>query len=140
ADVAVTARINRIAFVVNAGVLPGGEGEEAGLGVVGGGVPVGGALDAGPGADAAAARLGAFVAERAALVVEAGRPGDGGERLSQQELAVRSVEHVEEAVAVAPQHELARASVPVAVGEHGDLHGVVVPDVVGRELEVPTEL
>ena len=53
---------------------------------------------------------------------------------------VVAVEHVHHAVAVRPQHHLARTALPLDVGEHRHLRGVVVQLVVRRELVVPLQL
>ena len=62
------------------------------------------------------------------------------ERLAEQELAGRAIEHVEEAVAIAEQHRLARRALPLMSASTGTCDGVVVELVVRRELEVPLQL
>ncbi len=53
---------------------------------------------------------------------------------------VVAIEHVHHAVAVGPQHDLARLALPLDVGEHRHLRRVVVQLVVRRELVVPLQL
>ena len=73
--------------------------------------------------------------------VEARRPGDLLHvRRSLQILAGDAIEHVEEAVAVGLQQELARLPLPLRVHQHERLLRVVVVHVVRRELEVPLAL
>ena len=60
--------------------------------------------------------------------------------LAEQEPAVRAVEHVEEAVAVALHEQLARLAPELLVDEQQRLLRVPVVGVVGGELEVPHEL
>ena len=77
----------------------------------------------------------------AAALVETAGPVHVDERVAANELAGRAIEHVEKAVAIRPEHELAaRSAGGRQVDEHGNLHGVVVVIVVRRELEVPLEL
>ena len=78
--------------------------------------------------------------DRPPFVVEAARPVHLDERRAGEEAAVGAVEHVEEAVAIGPEHRLRRRAAPVEIGEDGDLHRVVVVGVVRRELEVPLQL
>ncbi len=80
------------------------------------------------------------VFDRPAVLVQAGRPGLLDERLAQQELSGGSVQHVEEAVAVGPQHHFAWFALPVDIREYGNLGGVPVILVAGRELEIPLQL
>jgi hypothetical protein len=62
------------------------------------------------------------------------------QRRPREELTVLTVEHVEVPVPVRPEHELPLLPLPLQVGEHRNLDGVVVVAVVGRELEVPDQL
>ena len=62
------------------------------------------------------------------------------ERLGQQELAGQPIEHVEEAVAIAVEQQLARLAAERGVDEHRRLGRVPVVQVVRRELEVPLQL
>ena len=78
--------------------------------------------------------------DRPAAFVESARPVHLHERRARQEPAGRAIEHVEEAVAIGPQHHLRRRAAPVHVDEHRHLHRVVVVAVVGRELVVPLQL
>ena len=74
------------------------------------------------------------------LRVEAVEPVRLHVRLALEELAGRAIEHVHHAVAVGPEHHLARLALPLDVGEHRHLRGVVVELVVRRELVVPLQL
>ena len=60
--------------------------------------------------------------------------------LPEQELAGRAIEHVHQAVAIRPQHHLARLPAERDVGEHRHLRRVVVELVVRRELVMPLQL
>ena len=62
------------------------------------------------------------------------------EGLAHQELTGDAIQHVEEPVAIPPQHRLARLPLPGDVGEYRHLYGVPVELVVRRELVVPFEL
>ena len=55
-------------------------------------------------------------------------------------LAVRAIEHVENAVAIAVKQQLARLAFPHLVGQHHRLHGVPVVGIVRRELVIPLQL
>ena len=47
--------------------------------------------------------------------------GAAGEKLSRG-----PVQNVKEAIAIAPKHQLARASVPIHIGENRNLHRVII--------------
>ena len=79
------------------------------------------------------------VLDRAAVLVEAVVPGLLDEGLGHLELSGHAIEHVEEPVAVGPQHQLARPALPLHVDEHRNLRGVPVVLVAGRELVVPLQ-
>src|SRR5579885_1028407 len=72
--------------------------------------------------------------------IEAAGPVHFHEWISGQELSVRAIQYIEEAVAVSPHHELAWRSAPVCVDEDGDLRGVVVVWIVRSELVEPFQL
>src|SRR5260370_12246801 len=59
--------------------------------------------------------------------------------LSLQKFAVGAVQHVEEAVAIGLNHQLARFAFPHGIDQRGWRHGVEVMHVMGRELEVPLQ-
>ena len=46
------------------------------------------------------------------------------------------VQHVIEAVSVAPKHELPLAAPELGIDQHGNLNGIPIVNVVGRELKV----
>ena len=103
-------------------------------------VPVGRTLVAGIDQRARRSRLLSGHAIRTALLVEALGPGHADERLARQELPGRAIEHVEEAVAVRPQHRFARPALPPDIGQDGNLRGVLIELVVRRELVMPLQL
>ena len=72
----------------------------------------------------------AFGSPHRPAVVEPEVPVLLHERLAEQELAGHAIEHVDEPVAIRPQHHLARPPLPVDVGEHRHLHRVPVELVV----------
>src|SRR5262249_59049699 len=61
------------------------------------------------------------------------------ERPGLEERARDAIEHVEEAVAIRLQQELARPPLPLHVDEDGLLLRIPVPEIVRSELEVPLE-
>jgi hypothetical protein len=79
-------------------------------------------------------------AHGAAFFVKARQPVGGSEGLAEEELARPAVQHVEDTVAIAPQHDFARLSFPLDIGEHGDLRGIVIHLVMRRELVKPFQL
>src|SRR4029077_1655263 len=78
--------------------------------------------------------------DRPATGIEAARPIDLYEGLAGEKLPRPAIQNIEEAVAIAPEHQLARAAVPIRVGQDRYLHRVIVVGVVRRELEVPLHL
>src|SRR5690349_20718726 len=77
--------------------------------------------------------------DRTAFLIDADRPRLPDEGLAQEILAGCPIEHVEEAVAVAPEHDLARLALPFDVGQHGNLRRIPVILVARRELIIPLE-
>ncbi len=127
--------------IVDAGiVVPSGEIEELCKWAIRGCVPVGASLNAGHDEGAFGAGCHAGNLHGAATFVEAGGPGLFDEGFAEEVFAGSAIKDVEEAVAIAPEHGLAGAAFPFEVGEDGDLGGVEIEAVVGRELEVPFEL
>ena len=59
---------------------------------------------------------------------------------AEQHLSIRAIEHVEEAVAIRLQQQLARLALEHRVDEHRRLLRVPVPQIVRRELIVPAQL
>ena len=76
----------------------------------------------------------------ASFVVETAHPVHLHERFAEQEFAGGAVEDIEDAVAIGPHHDFARLALPVDVGQHRDLCGVVVEFIVRRELVMPLQL
>ena len=77
---------------------------------------------------------------RTTLRIEAVHPVHFHIGLAQQEFAGDAIEHVHQAIAVGPQHHLARLALPGDVGQHRHLRRVVVQLVMRRELVVPFQL
>ena len=75
-----------------------------------------------------------------ALFVEPAQPVHLHERLALQELPGGAIQRVHDAVAIGPQHHLARTALPLDIGQHRNLRGVPVHVVVRRELVIPLEL
>ena len=79
--------------------------------------------------------------DRPAIRIQfAGGPVDLDERVAQEELAVRPVQHVEKPVAIAPEHELARGAGDGRINEYRGLHRIEIVRVIRCELEMPPEL
>ena len=124
--------------VIDAGViLPGGEIEQSGHRAERRRIPVRPALHSRIGQGAFGGRHSLFDGDGTAALVETRCPGLLHERAAQQKLAGASVQHIEKAVAIAPKHRLARLPFPVQIGEHGNLHRVVIEAVMRRELKMP---
>ncbi len=62
------------------------------------------------------------------------------ERTPDEHLPVGAIEHVEEAVAIGLQQQLARLPLERRIHQNERLFGIPVPQIVGRELEMPAEL
>ena len=127
---------------INAAILGRHHIEQLGLGIEGGGIPVGGAAHARTGERTL---FGGKVARhhmgRAGFGIKAVCPGELAHKgLGQQELAVGAVQHIEYAAALRRQQKLARLAFPYRVHQHHGLGGVPVMGVIGRELVVPFEL
>src|SRR6185369_9370375 len=74
-----------------------------------------------------------------AAIVEPLSPSLLDEWLAQEKLAVRAIQNVEEAVAIAPQHCFSGSAFPNQIGQHRNLRGIEVPFVARRELKIPLE-
>src|SRR5437667_7808887 len=122
------------------GVDPGGDVEQTGPWVARGGIPTGSAwvtrIDEGSFRAGGLARN----THGPALFIKATGPVHLDEGFPQQELARRAIKHIEEAVAVGPQYDLAWLALPFHVGQNRDLYGIIVELVVRRELVVPPDL
>ena len=124
--------------VVDAGIiLPRRQVEQARRGAEGRRVPVRPALHSRIGQRAFGGGHSLCDLDGAAALVETRGPRLLDERIAQQEFAGAPIQHVEEAVAIAPQHRFARLALPVQIGQHRDLHRVVIETVMRRELKVP---
>ena len=77
---------------------------------------------------------------RAAVRTDAARPRQLlHERLRQQHLSVRAIEHIEETVAIRLQQQLSRLTLEHRVDEYRGLLRIPVPQVMRSELIVPSE-
>src|SRR5437773_5440666 len=122
------------------GVDPGGDVEQTSAWAVRGGIPTGSAWVTRR--NEGSFRAGDLARKKhgSALFIKATGPGHRDEGFSQQELARRAIKHIEEAVAVGPQYDLAWLALPFHVGQNRDLYGIIVELVVWRELVVPFQL
>src|SRR6185436_9945921 len=91
-------------------------------------VPVGAALVSRPGRLTWRLRRG----DRPSLRIESARPVDLHEGCAEEKTAVRTIEDVEEAVPVRPEHRFGWRSPPVEIGQDGNLDGIVVVGIVRR--------
>jgi hypothetical protein len=78
--------------------------------------------------------------DRPAVLVDALGPRHRDVRLGGDQLAIRAVEDVEEAILRRLHDDLAHHAAEVDLGQHQVLHRGVVPVVTGRSLEVPDQL
>ena len=126
--------------MIDARVLPRRHIEKPGLVAVRRRIPVGGALHRRPHPHTFPRRGRLWDLDGSAVLVQPLGPRHLDEVLAVQEFARNAIQHVEEAVAVGPQHQLAWLALPLSVHQHRNLHRVPVPLVVRRELEVPFQL
>ena len=110
------------------------------LRIVGRRVPVGGSDKTGADARAFGGGL-KSAANRAAFIVNCSGPIEFfDERSSREKRAIGAIEHVEKAVAVRFYNEFSPLTAESGIDEDGSFDGVVVEQVVRRELEIPFEL
>ena len=86
-------------------------------------------------------RLVARSDDRPAFRGQAAGPGQrAGKGTPQQKLAVGTVQHIEKAVAVGLNHQLAGLTFPHRIDQRRRRHGIKIMHVMRRELEVPLQL
>src|SRR5258705_3813308 len=108
--------------------------------IVGRRVPVGSSDKTGAHARAFRGRLKSS-ANRAAFIVNCAGPIEFFDEWSGREKrAIGAIEHIQKAVAVGLYNEFSRLTAESAVHKDGSFDGVVVEQVVRRELEIPFEL
>jgi hypothetical protein len=72
--------------------------------------------------------------------VESGGPVLGRERLRRHEASGHTIEHVVEAVLVGEEEEFPVHTGKLRVDQGGNLDGIVIVGIMGRELEMPHDL
>src|SRR5262249_55052355 len=132
--------LNRLLHVEARVVRPGWNVEEAGLWTIRRVVPVRAALVAGQNQRTLRGWRHFHNLLGPAFGVESARPVHFNKRLTEQELTGSAIEHVEESVAVRPQHDLSRASLPLHIDEDRDLSRIVVELIMRRKLVMPFQL
>src|SRR5207248_8978767 len=105
------------------------------------GIPVRRAVGGRADARALIGRLLIRIEDGTAVIGDLARPGQLlHERLSEKQLAVGAIEHVEKSVAPGVEQELARLALPFAIDQRERLLRVPIPDIVRGDLKIPFEL
>src|SRR6266478_8297337 len=110
------------------------------LRIVGRRVPVGSSDKTGAHARAFRGWLNSGANRPAFIVNSAGPIEFFGERSGREKLAIGSIEHVKKAVAVRLYNKFSRLTAESGIDEDGSFDGVIVEQVVRRELKIPFEL
>src|SRR5439155_23732336 len=126
---------------IKTGVIrPGGDVKEPCARAVGRVIPVGSTLVSRKDQRALSAWSHSGDSYRPALFIEPAGPVYFDKRFAQEELTGRSIQHIEEAIPVGPEHDLAWAALPLHIDQDRNLRRVVIKFIVGRKLVIPFQL